>query len=691
MCLCCFGFYKLCLLRKFGSFDAKRTILQTKRRSLRSKTVAGGENNTGNARDGAIKSLANGGRHNDNASAGQSEAAVSHHAFIPKRFEDLRVNRGIRLRRIPIKLIYHKARFKKQKRRLIRGNREPSATQKLEISANSLRLGVKSVGMKNQYHRKKRTTHVKLPEGHLFVYGFTAPTDIDCHVDTLIGGQSIFAEEGKALEHDDNDAAMKTLQDEAILESESEEMSKYKSRVDLSQIQQQKGQRGFHKVRFKVRLRRSCKVTDEKVTKDGELFKLEKSELLHKGRKYTRKLIVRWYYYKVRKRVKPLGAAETGFKCLSKAGTEAGYKAKIIVSAVGVMLHETVEDKDLRFRSGTIRTDGREQRAVGKEHLTSKGSGEFEIGLYPWGHDDMEEDTWEFEIEITDQKRSIHMFKKSMETWAKESNFGQAECLRVVDSYCEGAGSQNPNVDGNRVWNPGVLVVEEDKSYSSVIAEKLWIAEYRRISEPVKSFTVLVEVVLKSEPVRIWTRSSRFQFLVTEETTLVLIAETNQLSTAIFAEEGKALEHDDNNAAMKTLLDEAILESESEEMSKYKSRVDLSQVQQQRGQRVFHKVRFKVRLRRSSKVTDEKVTKDGELFKLEKSELLHKGRKYTRKHIVRWYYYKVRKRVKPLEAVETGFKCLSKAGTEAGYKAKIIVSAVSVMLPETVEVRRSQV
>ncbi|WZZ89622.1 hypothetical protein YC2023_118201 [Brassica napus] len=90
-----------------------------------------------------------------------------------------------------------------------------------------------------------------------------------------------------------------------------------------------------------------------------------------------------------------------------------------------------------------------------------------------------------------------------METWAKESNFGQAECLRVIDSYCEGAGSQNPNVNGNSVWNPGVLVVEEDKSYSSVIAEKLWIAEYRRISvldEPVKSFTLLVEVVLKSEP-----------------------------------------------------------------------------------------------------------------------------------------------------------------------------------------------
>ncbi|KAF3552877.1 hypothetical protein F2Q69_00011767 [Brassica cretica] len=391
MCLCCFGFYrKLCLLRKFGSFDAKRTILQTKRRSLRSKTVAGGENNTGISSTPGLIIGIRAQRDVDRKlrevlrldsqklQYGESQA---HNAFIPKRFEDLRLNGGIRLRRIPIKLIYHKARFKKRKRRLIRRNREPSVTQKLEISTNSLRLGVKSVGVKNQYHRKKRTTQVKLaqackswgmfldspsfrnpkdymqirlgnrqifvtgvkPEGHLFVYGFTTPMDIDCHVDTLIGGQSIFAEEGKALEHDDNNAAMKTLQDEAILESESEEMSNYKSRVDLSQVQQQRGQRVFHKVRFKVRLRRSSKVTDEKATKDGELFKLEKSELLHKGRKYTRKLIVRWYYYKVRKRVKPFGAVETGFKCLSKAGTEAGYKAKIIVSALSVMLPETVE------------------------------------------------------------------------------------------------------------------------------------------------------------------------------------------------------------------------------------------------------------------------------------------------------------------------------------------------------------
>ncbi|KAF2565533.1 hypothetical protein F2Q68_00024791 [Brassica cretica] len=143
-----------------------------------------------------------------------------------------------------------------------------------------------------------------------------------------------------------------------------------------------------------------------------------------------------------------------------------------------------------------VRTDGREQRAAGKEHLTSKGSGEFEIGLYPWGHDDMQEDTWEFEIEITDQKQSIHMVKKSMEMWAKESNFGQAECLRVVDSYCEGcgAGSQYPNVDGNRVWNPGVLVVEENKSYSSVIAEKLWIAEILGSQKSLSSYGDVITV-----------------------------------------------------------------------------------------------------------------------------------------------------------------------------------------------------
>ncbi|KAF3552278.1 hypothetical protein DY000_02009245 [Brassica cretica] len=63
---------------------------------------------------------------------------------VDQRLRDLKLNGGIRLRRIPIKLIYHKARFKKRKRRLMREKRDPSVTQKLEIPTNSLRLGVKS-------------------------------------------------------------------------------------------------------------------------------------------------------------------------------------------------------------------------------------------------------------------------------------------------------------------------------------------------------------------------------------------------------------------------------------------------------------------------------------------------------------------------------------------------------------------
>ena len=62
---------------------------------------------------------------------------------------------------------------------------------------------------------------------------------------------------------------------------------------------------------------------------------------------------------------------------------------------------------------------------------------------------------------------------------------GKAILIAAVEnclSYCEGAGSQNPNVDDNRVWNPGAVEVEGDKSCSSVIAEKLWNAEYRRLS-----------------------------------------------------------------------------------------------------------------------------------------------------------------------------------------------------------------
>ncbi|CAN7124112.1 unnamed protein product, partial [Brassica rapa subsp. narinosa] len=62
---------------------------------------------------------------------------------------------------------------------------------------------------------------------------------------------------------------------------------------------------------------------------------------------------------------------------------------------------------------------------------------------------------------------------------------GNAILIAAVEnclSYCEGAGSQNPNVDDNRVWNPGAVEVEGEKSCSSVIAEKLWNAENRKIS-----------------------------------------------------------------------------------------------------------------------------------------------------------------------------------------------------------------
>ncbi|KAF3496489.1 hypothetical protein DY000_02056140 [Brassica cretica] len=59
-----------------------------------------------------------------------------------------------------------------------------------------------------------------------------------------------------------------------------------------------------------------------------------------------------------------------------------------------------------------VRTDGREQRAEGQERLTSKDSGEFGIGLYPWGPDDKMEDTREFEIDLTDQKQFINSAKE---------------------------------------------------------------------------------------------------------------------------------------------------------------------------------------------------------------------------------------------------------------------------------------
>ncbi|KAG2270468.1 hypothetical protein Bca52824_065023 [Brassica carinata] len=268
---------------------------------------------------------------------GESQA---HNAFIPKRFEDLKLNGGIRLRRIPITLTYHKSRFKKRKRWQMRENCDPSVTQKHEISTNSLRLGVKSVGMKKQYHQKKRTTQVKLAqackslgmfqdspsfrdpkdctkicvvkrqiidtgvrrETHLFWYEFTShePTDIDGHVDTRIGDQSIFAEEIKALKHDDPDAAMESLQDEISMSSESGRKSKCKSPVELSYAQHQSGQRRFHKVMFKVRLRRSYKVTAEKVRKDGNTFAQDADSLRVKRSWYLKRGVIWRCFHRAR-------------------------------------------------------------------------------------------------------------------------------------------------------------------------------------------------------------------------------------------------------------------------------------------------------------------------------------------------------------------------------------------------------
>lgn len=212
--------------------------------------------------------------------------------FIPKRFEDIKPNGGIRFRRIPIKLIYHISRFKTLKSKSPRRTLDlPGSLDltKLETSQRSCMI-VKTVKMKKHNDCEKRATRIKLAvackslgmfcessgcrdtkndlqihmgrrqivdtgvkrETHPFASHI--PMDIDCHVNTLIGDHSIFAEEVKALEHDDPEAVMKSLQDEATLESESEEINKYKSRGNHSQVQQQMRQRekrGFHKVRFK--------------------------------------------------------------------------------------------------------------------------------------------------------------------------------------------------------------------------------------------------------------------------------------------------------------------------------------------------------------------------------------------------------------------------------------------------------
>ncbi|KAF2616845.1 hypothetical protein F2Q68_00041489 [Brassica cretica] len=156
--------------------------------------------------------------------------------FIPKRFEDIKPNGGIRFRRIPIKLIYHRSRFKKLKSKSPRRTLDLPGSLDLTKLATSQRscMRVNTVRMKkqNDYTKNDLQIHVGRRqivdtgvkrETHPFVYVFTShtPMDIDCHVNTLIGDHSIFAEEDKALEHNDHEAAMKSLQDEATLESES--------------------------------------------------------------------------------------------------------------------------------------------------------------------------------------------------------------------------------------------------------------------------------------------------------------------------------------------------------------------------------------------------------------------------------------------------------------------------------------
>ena len=283
---------------------------------------------------------------------GESQA---HNVFIPRMFEDLKLNGGSKLRRIPIKLNYHRSRFKKLK------SKSPRRT--LDSKGWLDRTGLatfqrRCVGMKKQYDQKKRTAQVKLaqackslgmflvspsfrdpkdctkicvvkrqvidtgvrPETHLFWYEFTSyePTDIDGHIDTRIGDQSIFAEDVTALEHDDPDAAMESLKDETIMESEPEITRKCKSVIEPSQIQQKRGKQGFHKVRFKARLHRRSKASAEKVTKGREPFMMGNSESFHTGgSKYTRRLFVKWCYYKARENGKSHRRAQQSLSLFS--------------------------------------------------------------------------------------------------------------------------------------------------------------------------------------------------------------------------------------------------------------------------------------------------------------------------------------------------------------------------------------
>ncbi|KAG2331516.1 hypothetical protein Bca52824_002696 [Brassica carinata] len=60
---------------------------------------------------------------------------------------------------------------------------------------------------------------------------------------TWIGDQSIFTEEVKALKHDDPEAARM----KQYWSQNQRKRARYKGGIEVSYVQQQKGQRGFHK------------------------------------------------------------------------------------------------------------------------------------------------------------------------------------------------------------------------------------------------------------------------------------------------------------------------------------------------------------------------------------------------------------------------------------------------------------
>ena len=292
-----------------------------------------------------------------------------YNAFIPKRFEDLKLNGGTRFKRILIKQNYHRSRFKDLNSKPPRRALDFKGSLDLTGLATSQRrcVRMKTIGMKKQYNREKKAillaqackslgvfcessgckdtkndlqicvgtrqivdTGVKRDEHH-FGDGFTsyAPMDIECQVDTLIGDQSIFAEEVKVRDAADPDAAMESSQDVTSMESVSEETSKHKNLIELSQVHQKWGKRGFHKVRFKFILHQRSKVAAEKVTKGEELFKLENSKSLNKGR--SRNLTVRWYYYKARKRKQKfygMGRGSNSFDGLINGKDEGAHFSK---------------------------------------------------------------------------------------------------------------------------------------------------------------------------------------------------------------------------------------------------------------------------------------------------------------------------------------------------------------------------